>query len=160
MRYEYHPLYKAFEINKLQCKKKLLENNKMKRILKIAKVFFQLKYKELIVYPYKSVIDITMTDVFEFFYYSWKVIVVLSAVFLFAMTLVLIVFPFLGAITFMILPVGLFVNISLNNLYEFFIIFGFICSFFYVAVILLIDKIYKFIKSNIKEAIIIVDGKN
>jgi len=132
----------------------------MKRILKIAKVFFQLKYKELIVRPCKFVVGITMTDVFEFFRYFLEVFGILMAVFLFAMTFVLIVFPFLGAIMFMILPVGLFEDISLNKLYDFFIVLGFICSFLYAAIIWLIVKIYKFVKSNIKEAIIIVDGKN
>jgi uncharacterized membrane protein len=140
--------------------KKLLENNKMKRILKIAKVFFQLKYKELIVRPYKSVTCITMPDVFTFFRYFLKALMISVATLLFASTIVFIVFPFLGAITFMILPVGLFADISLNELYEFFILLGFICSFCYAPVSWLIVKVYKFIKSNIKEAIIIVDGKN
>jgi len=135
--------------------------NIMIRFFKIIKVFFILKYKEFLSMVISIFKTLKNVNILELLSWIFSGVIFFFLCLLFTIIFVNVILPILALPLFFILPNIVYYDImSIEQLFGLFILLGLVSTFVYILLFFILHKLYKFIKSNIKEAIYIVDNES
>jgi len=133
----------------------------MIRFFKIIKVFFILKYKEFLSMVISIFKTLKNVNILELLSWIFSGVIFFFLCLLFTIIFVNVILPILALPLFFILPNIVYYDImSIEQLFGLFILLGLVSTFVYILLFFILHKLYKFIKSNIKEAIYIVDNES
>jgi len=133
----------------------------MIRFFKIIKVFFILKYKEFLSMVISIFKTLKNVNILELLSWIFSGVIFFFLCLLFTIIFVNVILPILALPLFFILPNIVYYDImSIEQLFGLFILLGLVSTFVYILLFFILHRLYKFIKSNIKEAIYIVDNES